>query len=145
MPIEMKIDGEPLLDTHIFVILSECGVLQSSLESIKNHNDLEPILDLFSRARKEEYEHAIYGYFVPLMRCLGPSPEHCLNSLSKTKLAECKEKNHCHMYNNCRLGLGMPICFEPNVALEVASWARRILRGWADNYYWLIVEMTCQI
>ncbi len=136
----MKIVGPPLLEVHLHLIFSENGVWSKKWRVLQHHPETKDIVSLFSYASKEELEHAGYRYSGPLMRCLGPSPEICLLKLEH--LSECYDKKYCSMYSDqCHLALKMLLCFEPEVKdPKILSLIREILRGWADNFYWVVIE-----
>ena len=137
----IKIKGPPLLEVDIHLIFSENGVWQGKWEEMQGHPETEEILSLFSYATSEELEQAGYRYPAPLMRRLGPSPEICLVKIGQAQ-PECSEKKYCSMYSDqCHLDLDMPLCFEPQVEdQKILPLVREVLRGWADNFYWVVIE-----
>jgi len=141
MPLTMTLKGEPLLEVNLYVIFSKQGIWQGKWGKLQDHEETKPVVDLFSYTGIEEYHHAVYGYPVPMMQSLGVPPLFCLEKLQHY-WDGCNEKNYCLMYSDmCYLRLGMPRCFEPGIQdLEVIGLVRRILLGWADNYYWTVVK-----
>jgi hypothetical protein len=83
--------------------------------------------------------HAIYGYTILLQRDFGPAPHHCLLKISDW---ECSEKSRCVMYNQlCYPHEGLPACWNPtHTSLPVLTLLRRVIHGWGDGTYFVIVE-----
>jgi len=136
----MKIIGPPLLEVNLHLIYPEKSGAWGKWDPIREHIETEKIVSLFSYVDEEALEMAGYHYSAPLMKCLDLSPEICLLKL-RSKIG-CCDKKICILYSDqCQLKIGMPLCFDPEVEdKQIKSLVRNVLRGWADNYYWVVIE-----
>jgi hypothetical protein len=131
----LHLSGPPLRKVDLYYLPTELGQLLPPWDHLP-----DPVLTLFSVVSYEAWEYAVNKFATPLMQQLVTPPSICLYRVSK--MYPCSSKNNCVMYNplECFPKIGMPRCFDPETNQKELSVVREVLHGWAENYYWVVIN-----
>ena len=85
----------------------------------------------------EAYSHALHGHIVPLMREIGPAPQHLLKQIPED-FRRCASAKQClnfaaHTCHPCRK---MPECYTPPGVDGIAA---PVAQAWRDGSYVVVV------
>lgn len=100
--------------------------------------------DCFSHASKEDLNHGLRGYTVPLMNSLGISPEGALRKIPQAS-RQCFRRNICPIYDvkNCfPEATKMPWCYEPDGVdnERVRQTVTKAIEYWRDRTYLVVIR-----
>lgn len=142
----IKIQDEDWGEFDLFILSeSEDGSWDDQeWEKLKEWEEVDPLIDLFSRVTWESYQDALNGYAMPLIEELELKPESCLIK-ADLPISQCFYWNTCPAYDEdkCFGHKDPPACY--NASIEEAPFDLQrtvsdIYRFWQDGTWIVIVE-----
>lgn len=113
-------------------------------EAVRQHDETDELVDLFSRVTWESYDDALHGYTMPLIEELELDPESCLIK-GQLALSQCLHHEVCPSYDEdaCYGHKEPPPCYEPTIEeadYNLRSTVARIYELWRNDVWIVVVE-----
>ena len=144
---EIKISDDDWGEYELFVLWEneEDGTWEDEeWEQIRELEEVQPLIQLFSNVTWESYEDSLHGDSMPLIRELGIPPKSCLVK-GNIPISKCFFFEECPAYDEseCFGHKDPPPCFNASIKeadFQVRDTVSKIYRYWQQGIWIIIVQ-----